>query len=218
MREEWGMSRFWLRAVLWMMTPWSLILSAGCAAADQPSLQPDADETEVYSVFLRQFQDTRHSKLDVARFTHAAPNMSHPGNLSCVDGLKMVEIRTPRLAVSLEKLAETAGVPFTLVGPDNGVTKPEVMPPPPPPAAADDDSSTPEQAIAKRQRELQNMSPPDEHGLLTLSRIAFDVSRSYALLSYSYSCGGLCGEGGSLLLVKASGKWVIARRCSTQIS
>ena len=45
-------------------------------------------------------------------------------------------------------------------------------------------------------------------GQLRLSEIVFDKSRKYAIFSYSFHCGRLCGSGGTVLLVKIDKKWV----------
>jgi hypothetical protein len=45
-------------------------------------------------------------------------------------------------------------------------------------------------------------------GQLRLSEIVFDKSHKYAIFSYSFHCGRLCGSGGTVLLVKVDKKWV----------
>jgi hypothetical protein len=56
-------------------------------------------------------------------------------------------------------------------------------------------------------------------GLLQLSEIAFDRARQYAVLEFSFSCGMLCGHGGTLVFKKVDDRWRAAnRRCSSWIS
>jgi hypothetical protein len=45
-------------------------------------------------------------------------------------------------------------------------------------------------------------------GQLRLSEIVFDKSHKYAIFSYSFHCGRLCGSGATVLLVKVDKKWV----------
>ena len=130
----------------------------------------------------------------------------------------MAEIRSPHLPMSLERLAGIASLGLMPGESDIAVADPKVTLRPDASGAVDDDSLTPEQFLAKRQREIQSRTWPAKQGLLTLSRIVFDVSRSHAFLSYSYSCGVLCGGAGSLLLARPSGNWIVARTCRTQIS
>jgi hypothetical protein len=57
------------------------------------------------------------------------------------------------------------------------------------------------------------------HGLLTLSAIAFDTSRNTAAFSYSFVCGKLCGNGGTVLLERTPKGWTkSARECGRWIS
>jgi hypothetical protein len=46
-----------------------------------------------------------------------------------------------------------------------------------------------------------------ETGMLSLSGVSFDSSGRYALLSYGFRCGGLCGHGGTVVLERKSGRW-----------
>jgi hypothetical protein len=54
--------------------------------------------------------------------------------------------------------------------------------------------------------------------LFTFSEIVFDKQHRHAVLSYSFSCGGLCGHGGILVLKKTKGKWRTARLCGNWIA
>jgi hypothetical protein len=52
--------------------------------------------------------------------------------------------------------------------------------------------------------------------LLELSEIAFNESRTLAVMSYSFSCGFTCGHGGVLVFEKTAQGWKRANRsCST---
>ena len=53
--------------------------------------------------------------------------------------------------------------------------------------------------------------------LLRLSAIAFD-SRHHAVLNYSYRCGVLCGEGGTVVFEKLGGRWKYLRFCKEWVS
>ncbi len=56
-------------------------------------------------------------------------------------------------------------------------------------------------------------------GQLQLSEIVFDKSHKFAIFSYSFHCGRLCGSGGTVLLVKDGKKWVRSEEgCGTWIS
>jgi hypothetical protein len=55
-------------------------------------------------------------------------------------------------------------------------------------------------------------------GLFTLSEIAFDKEHRHAAVSYSFVCGGLCGNGDTLLLKKVGQSWKVAKRCGRWVS
>lgn len=58
-----------------------------------------------------------------------------------------------------------------------------------------------------------------EAGVLTLSEIAFDPTHHFAAFTYSFHCGALCGNGGTVILEMQHGIWKIShRQCSMWIS
>lgn len=48
--------------------------------------------------------------------------------------------------------------------------------------------------------------------LMQLSEIAFDTQKRYAVFSFSFSCGGLCGHGGMQVFEKVNGQWRLSKR------
>jgi hypothetical protein len=54
--------------------------------------------------------------------------------------------------------------------------------------------------------------------LFTLSEIAFDKEHRYALVSYSFYCGRLCGNGKTLILERTGDAWKIAKTCGNWVS
>lgn len=56
-------------------------------------------------------------------------------------------------------------------------------------------------------------------GLLTLSAISFDKEHNVAAFTYSFTCGRLCGTGGSVIFRKSGSNWVQSkRRCGSWMS
>jgi hypothetical protein len=56
-------------------------------------------------------------------------------------------------------------------------------------------------------------------GLFSMSKIAFDKEQRRALVSYSFVCGSLCGNGGVWLFEKVDGVWKKSERvCGAWIS
>lgn len=57
------------------------------------------------------------------------------------------------------------------------------------------------------------------HGLMTLSAISFDASHETAAFTYSFVCGGLCGNGGVVLFRKTQSGWIQSeKRCGGWMS
>lgn len=55
--------------------------------------------------------------------------------------------------------------------------------------------------------------------LLTLSEVAFDKDRRYAVMTFTFRCGRKCGHGATLVFEKRSGQWKESKReCSSWIS
>lgn len=56
------------------------------------------------------------------------------------------------------------------------------------------------------------------HGLITLSEIRFDESHQFAIVSFGFRCGSLCGNGGTVLMENFRGKWRVEKSCDNWIS
>ena len=59
---------------------------------------------------------------------------------------------------------------------------------------------------------------PRATSINTLSRVGFNKDRTEALVYWTYSCGGLCGQGQYVLLGKRDGHWKIEKESMTWIS
>jgi hypothetical protein len=56
-------------------------------------------------------------------------------------------------------------------------------------------------------------------GLLRLSEISFDRPHRYAILSFGFTCGGLCGEGSMMVFERSGTEWKPTnRRCSMWVA
>jgi hypothetical protein len=59
---------------------------------------------------------------------------------------------------------------------------------------------------------------PTARGLIRLSRVGFNRSHTEAAIEYDIGCGGLCGEGGFMLLKKTSAGWTVTKNVGEWIS
>jgi hypothetical protein len=56
-------------------------------------------------------------------------------------------------------------------------------------------------------------------GLLELSEVVFSVGRSFAVMEFSFSCGTLCGHGGTLVFERSGQEWKRSERsCHSYIN
>lgn len=57
------------------------------------------------------------------------------------------------------------------------------------------------------------------HGLFSLSEIRFNRQHTRAAVTYSFVCGGLCGNGGTMVMARqADGKWKRVKSCGGWVS
>jgi hypothetical protein len=63
-----------------------------------------------------------------------------------------------------------------------------------------------------------NQLYPKSQGIMSLSRVGFNPSKTQALAYVGNECGGLCGIGNFFLLRKESGKWRIQTQLNAWIS
>ena len=59
---------------------------------------------------------------------------------------------------------------------------------------------------------------PKAEGLIRLSNVGFNPEMNQALVYFADSCGGLCGSGGLLLMVKKDGNWTFKEALSSWVS
>ncbi len=59
---------------------------------------------------------------------------------------------------------------------------------------------------------------PDSSGIINFSNIGFNRDMTQALVSTGRGCGGLCGEGYYVLLVKKKGVWIVGSKTNTWVS
>jgi hypothetical protein len=65
--------------------------------------------------------------------------------------------------------------------------------------------SSPQQPRRKHAR------PDMQAHILSLSEVVFNADHTRAVMSYSFVCGMLCGDGGGALFEKRDGKWIFVK-------
>ena len=76
---------------------------------------------------------------------------------------------------------------------------------------------------SKTMQQGESVAPAVEQAfasaLLTLSEVAFDRDRRYAVMTFTFRCGRKCGHGATLIFERRNGKWKESKReCSSWIS
>jgi hypothetical protein len=80
-------------------------------------------------------------------------------------------------------------------------------------------SNDPDKSIGKGKSVEDAVKGAFATGLLSVSEIAFDREHRRALVSYSFWCGSLCGNGATLVFEKVNGEWKSTdRMCGGWIS
>jgi hypothetical protein len=78
--------------------------------------------------------------------------------------------------------------------------------------------NAPDKAIHKGKSISAAVENGFAHGMVQLGEIHFDHEHLHAILSVSFSCGSLCGNGTTVILEKKDGHWGIKGHCSTSIA
>ena len=182
-------------------------IAASAFAGDQkPALSKtplNKEQNEVYKAFLSSYTNGSNSiHLNLANRTVLL-------DLSDVeDCLKGIEIESTETADStVHEFDSRSALPTYVVLVDPKKQMSEVK------------QHDPDHTMRQRTSVENAVKSAFDSGLLTLSEVAFDKAHQYAVMSYSFVCGGLCGHGGTLIFQKVGGKWKPTNRsCRSWIS
>ena len=181
-----------------------------CAQKDaKPSVSPDpltAEQLAVYRAVLANWmtQDVPAMNLSIQT---VKPEQFGPVVIAdCAKGLELEP--APGTVVHRFRQQDLAqlgtGRTFTLVDPEQGSK--EVQ------------KNDPEKTMGDAQSIEDSVRNAFAHGLTTLSEIQFDKKHEHAIVSYGFRCGGLCGNGGTVVMEKKDGVWKIQNSCDDWVS
>jgi hypothetical protein len=179
-----------------------LALVTACAVAQQkePTISPSpfgADQKVIYNDFLADYTKDFPGTLNVADTTTGLQLMGeqHPACLK--DFPKLSTVDTHRF--SSDFFAPLIKV--RLVNPSLHKKR------------------DPGEAIRRGESVDDAVKAGFAAGIFTLSEIVFNPTRDRATFTYSFVCGSLCGNGGTVIYHHVSGKWVQERNtCGSWIS
>lgn len=185
-------------------------LAAGQEAQDAKPKVSDkplsAEQLAVYRAVLGNWMAQEMPALNLAIQTVPLETTGAFGDEDCAKGLEL-EPASPTVVhrfrqQDLPQLGP--GRTFTLVDPDR--QRKEVR------------DNDPEKTIGEGRSIEDAVRNGFAHGLVTLSEIRFDKEHKHAIVSYSFFCGSLCGNGGAVILEKIDGAWQRKSQCGAWIS
>lgn len=190
-----------------------LVLLSGLACAQKaakPKVSADplsAEQLAVYRAVLAGWMQSDGPPTNLSVQTvPLQDSIGYSGNKECGKGLSLeplpeVTVHRFRPQDLLQLGAERA---LTLIDPERG--NKEV------------DTNDPGKAIRGGQSIDNAVRNGFAHGLITVSEIQFDKKHEHAIVSYGFRCGGLCGNGGTVVVEKKDGVWKFQSRCDEWIS
>jgi hypothetical protein len=185
------------------------ILSCYLIGKDKPAkntLPLTEDEIAIYRAVLQHYggEDISALNVSVRTYPFEMNSFSNENIAGCLKGIKLDNL--PAIQNAYHELTNDILLVknLTLVDP----TKHSKI------VRKNDPSIT----IAKGKSVNDAVSDAFSSALFSMSEIAFDQNRNYAVISYSFYCGSLCGNGATLLLKKENGEWKLSRSCSNWIS
>ena len=187
-----------------------LLLAVSCAAGSDASkvtvskspLTPE--QIAVYNVFLSAYNNGAGGIVNLGNQTIKL-NLSNQDADECLSGTK------------LENLAETNSTVHT-IGPE-AIDSKKYRLVDANQQAAQIRKNDPSRTVGEG-RSIENaVSAAFASGLLEISEIAFDKEHHYAVMRFRFVCGGLCGNGATLVLEKIGDTWQRTKRsCNEWIS
>lgn len=170
----------------------------------KPSVSPDpltAEQLAVYKTILHGWMDDDKSNVNLASQTDVFPASSS-------DCLKGMEMETEHAGVIHRfrpaDLAQLGSNHIRLVeaeAQDKEVSDND-------PGKAIRNGASVDDAVARG----------FAHGKVWLSEIRFDKTHTHAVVFYGFVCGGLCGNGGTVILEKTAKGWKRRSQCSEWMS
>ena len=173
---------------------------------------PTAEQVSIYELVLTDLLKEHEDGFNLANRTESR-GLSPSSNQACGKGIVYPPIEGP--AAEVHRLAPSLVQSFkiTLVDPE---AQQQII-----------TEGDPQKVVLKAIEQGKKVSDKEvedavkaafAHGMLWLSDIAFDKEHHQAVVSYSFVCGSLCGDGKTLRFELIDGKWKRAEVCSQWVS
>jgi hypothetical protein len=164
-----------------------------------------ADEIAIYRTVLSQYVGHDADSLNVSSKTYPLDPLNHQGDNECLR-----DIQLDNLTVASRSFHELT--PSVLVDKKMNLVDPDRQ-------GKLVRENDPNKTIRNKESVDKAVSQAFENALFSLSEIAFDKEHHLAVVSYSFRCGSLCGNGATLVLEKVGDDWKKTNRnCGGWIS
>src|SRR5579872_4511808 len=194
------------RRILRLIVPFIALFALAADTKPTVSQSPmDADQAAVYHAFLGSYSNGSKARLNLSKITSPF-DLEEERGAACLRGIELdaksqadsaVHEFDPQI-VSTEKNIQ-------LVDPQN--QRKAVQ------------SNDPGNAIRHGEDVDHAVAAGFASGLLTLSEVMFDKEHRYAVMNFSFVCGGLCGHGATVVFEKKNRQWKESKRqCSSWMS
>ncbi len=187
-----------------------LLLAASCVAASAASkvtvskspLTPE--QIAVYNVFLSVYSNGAQGLVNLGNQTIAL-NLSNQDADDCLSGTKLENLAETNSTVHTIAPEAIDSKKYRLVDADQ--------------QAAQIRKNDPSRTMGEGKTVKDAVNAAFASGLLVISEIAFDKEHHYAVMRFRFVCGGLCGNGATLVLEKVGDTWQPTKRsCHEWIS
>lgn len=189
----------------------ALLASAGIAGAQEKakvvvSLNPlTAEQLSVYKAVLAGWMSKDTPVVNLADRTTPLGETGPSNAPECGKGLDLEPLSTTMVhQFQVGDLAQLGSGKIVLVGQKRG--------------EQDVKDNDPWTSIQKGHSVDDSVRNGFAHGLFTLSEIQFDKKHEHAIVSYSFVCGALCGNGSTAVMEKTADGWKEMKRCGEWIS
>lgn len=179
------------------LAPLVLCISLPVNAADTKIYADTTDAAKIYTLFIDKWTGKKKSPLNIAIIADASTTDELTEFSKCTDN----SVWAP--AEQIDDLSQLfVGLSYLHFVDPNKWTP-----------------NDPERLIAQGQSVDSGVRRSIDSGLLSFSAVAFNQKHTLAAFSFSFICGGLCGNGSKVIFKRTSKRWVqMDKRCGGWIS
>lgn len=177
----------------------------------EKSLTPE--QVAIYRAVLKDYMKDSKDALNLANKTEPPEQSRSSSYDACIKGLQLEAGEKSAPVIHRLDSAVALNLKIVLVDPDPQLEKIKAGDPQNLVKKVIDDH----QKVTKKELD-DSIQQAFHNGLFALSEIVFDKEHIRAVLSYSFTCGSLCGNGDTLILKKDGDKWEVNKRCGPWVS